>query len=1081
VGSYIAIPEGAIPTVRILDQRSFTIHNVEIGCAPVIPAENDDRPLLYNKNMAIYGQNAFYPASPVMISEVTDIRGTDVVVLGITPFQYNPVTKDLVVYRDLKVTIECTGGNGTFGDDAFRSRFWDPMMSDQILNFSSLPAIDYNKRLQSYLNSNLDNDECEYIIITPEGPDFLNWADSVRRFRIEQGILTKVFTLTDVGGNTTSAIKAFIDNAYNNWTIKPSACLLFGDYGTDATKNVISYMYPHPAGYPQFASDNYYADVTGDNLPDVVMARIVANNNNQLTILITKILDYERNPPTDFDFYDKPVTALGWQTERWFQLCSEITGGFFLYEHSKHPRRINALYQGNPNVDPWSTATNTSQILSYFGPSGLAYIPSTPQQMPCCWTGGNATKINQALDSGAFAIFHRDHGEYTGWGEPSYHSNNIDQLNNTLLTFVWSINCQTGAYHRPSECFAERFVRHTKNGHNSGAVGIIAASEVSYSFVNDTYLWGSIDNLWTDFMPDKTTFPASRGLLPAFGNAAGKHFLKQSSWPYNSGDKLITYRLFHHLGDAFQCIFSEIPIDLSVTHDSVIEYGSTTFTITANDSAFIALTVADEIIATAYGDDSNPVIMTIPVLPVGTEVLVTVTKTNFLRYSDVVEVTTESLIANFSANITSLCVGSSVDFTDMSTGSPETWAWEFQGGTPATSGDQNPSGIFYNTAGNYDVTLTVTKTGQNPSTTTKTGYILVINLPEAAFQAPNGCAGQPVQFTDESNPNGGQITDWQWDFGDSNTSNEQNPAHTYDTIGTYTVTLTVTVDGLCSDAAVAQIEITTVPGVAGIPVGPADLCEGLTGIDYTSSGASDALFYIWEIYPAEAGTITGSSTTGTVDLTADYTGTFTLKVEGVNDCGEGAFSDELTVMVNDVPDISGTPEGVDSVNLNLIQTADFTTTGAPTADSYAWTLVPSEAGTISGDGTTGSATFNKEYKGIATLNVKGINECGESLASEDKEVTLYAPVGIAEHTGVGINVFPNPTTGTFTLELTASTSQNVNIRIFNTLGASVYTEQDVLVSGKTLNVIHLTGIPEGIYYIRIETGSGNIIQKLVIR
>ena len=67
---------------------------------------------------------------------------------------------------------------------------------------------------------------------------------------------------------------------------------------------------------------------------------------------------------------------------------------------------------------------------------------------------------------------------------------------NNELPFIFSINCQTGAYHRSAECFAEKFHRYTYNGQNSGALGLIAATEVSYSFVNDTYVWGLYDNMF---------------------------------------------------------------------------------------------------------------------------------------------------------------------------------------------------------------------------------------------------------------------------------------------------------------------------------------------------------------------------------------------------------------------------------------------------------------------------------------------------------------------------------------------------------------------------------------------------------
>ena len=96
-GGYIAIPQGATAKLRIVSQRTDVIHNVEIAPAPRIPLENDNKPLNYTPNPAVYSQNAFYPASPAQISSVTKFRGVDVVMLGMTPFQYNPVTKDMIV------------------------------------------------------------------------------------------------------------------------------------------------------------------------------------------------------------------------------------------------------------------------------------------------------------------------------------------------------------------------------------------------------------------------------------------------------------------------------------------------------------------------------------------------------------------------------------------------------------------------------------------------------------------------------------------------------------------------------------------------------------------------------------------------------------------------------------------------------------------------------------------------------------------------------------------------------------------------------------------------------------------------
>ncbi len=113
-GKLIAIPQGSRPLFEIISSRTEVLHGVEIAPAPRIPKDDENVPLDYIKNEEIYSRNAFYPAEPVVISNAMKIRGVDAVMLGITPFQYNPVTKELMIYRDLKVRITFTGGNGQY-------------------------------------------------------------------------------------------------------------------------------------------------------------------------------------------------------------------------------------------------------------------------------------------------------------------------------------------------------------------------------------------------------------------------------------------------------------------------------------------------------------------------------------------------------------------------------------------------------------------------------------------------------------------------------------------------------------------------------------------------------------------------------------------------------------------------------------------------------------------------------------------------------------------------------------------------------------------------------------------------------
>jgi PKD repeat protein len=85
---------------------------------------------------------------------------------------------------------------------------------------------------------------------------------------------------------------------------------------------------------------------------------------------------------------------------------------------------------------------------------------------------------------------------------------------------------------------------------------------------------------------------------------------------------------------------------------------------------------------------------------------------------------TQAPKADFAASATTILVGDSVTFTDLSTGDPYVWNWTFAGGEPGASTQQNPT-ITYNTAGTYTVTLTATNECGS-DTETKVGYINVI-------------------------------------------------------------------------------------------------------------------------------------------------------------------------------------------------------------------------------------------------------------------------------------------------------------------------------------------------------------------
>jgi Zn-dependent metalloprotease len=146
-------------------------------------------------------------------------------------------------------------------------------------------------------------------------------------------------------------------------------------------------------------------------------------------------------------------------------------------------------------------------------------------------------------------------------------------------------------------------------------------------------------------------------------------------------------------------------------------------------------------------------------------------------------------VADFSGTPTSGSVPLTVNFTDLSSNDPTSWSWNF--GDTGTSTQKNPTHV-YTASGSYTVTLTATNSSGS-DVETKVNYITVTALqpPVADFTASATTIneGQDVTFTDLSTNN---PTSWSWTFagGTPSSSTAENPTITYNTAGTYTVSLT---------------------------------------------------------------------------------------------------------------------------------------------------------------------------------------------------------------------------------------------------------------------------------------------------
>ena len=144
-----------------------------------------------------------------------------------------------------------------------------------------------------------------------------------------------------------------------------------------------------------------------------------------------------------------------------------------------------------------------------------------------------------------------------------------------------------------------------------------------------------------------------------------------------------------------------------------------------------------------------------------------------------------------------------------------TYAWDFTSDGEEESSDASPT-FTYTTPGTYTVSVTVTN-GAGSDSEVKNDYITVVEVPAppvAAFTSNrrSGAAPLTVRFTDIST--GSMPMTYSWNFGDAGTSSDQNPTHTYEETGTYTVTLMAT-NSLGTDTVTRTGYITVTEGQPG--------------------------------------------------------------------------------------------------------------------------------------------------------------------------------------------------------------------------------------------------------------------------
>jgi len=345
--------------------------------------------------------------------------------------------------------------------------------------------------------------------------------------------------------------------------------------------------------------------------------------------------------------------------------------------------------------------------------------------------------------------------------------------------------------------------------------------------------------------------------------------------------------------------------------------------------------------------------------------------------------------ADFVADVTEICTGGFVSFTDLSTNATS-WSWTFEGGVPAFSLEQNPTVVYADT-GTFNIELMVSD-GVTFSTLLREDYISVLTAPEKA-SAPAGeielCGGMAYVYTTDT-----------IDFAQNYTWTVAPPAAgTFEGNGTEVIFQTsdnwvgnfiikVKATNTCGDGEWSNnlaCELFLSPTQFNL-TGGGEICEGDPGVEIgLQDSESDVDYELWKNDTATGILVAGTGEAISFGL---FTEEGTYSATGSNGICDAVMIGDTTVVVNMLPAQLTKPLGEEEV-CNINENV-YTTTGVVEFDTIIWTLSPEEAGTILNEGLTASITWNVDYDSVATLSAQAANSCGSGLVSEELEIHVFS-------------------------------------------------------------------------------------------
>jgi len=276
------------------------------------------------------------------------------------------------------------------------------------------------------------------------------------------------------------------------------------------------------------------------------------------------------------------------------------------------------------------------------------------------------------------------------------------------------------------------------------------------------------------------------------------------------------------------------------------------------------------------------------------------------------------------------CNGLAVNYTSASDPTASGFWWSFGTGFPADTANTQDASFTYSSYGNYNVTLVAQKGTACADTATYT--IQLTELIPDFLDLDTVCVNSLVNFVDQSTVSNGNLTNWQWDFGDGSNSTAQNPTHGYSSAGDFNVQLIVTSDLGCVDS-ITKTQTVKVAPVASI--GPVDACSGLN-ITFSNLSDPTASDFWWDF-----GTGNPADTSNAFEPTFTYPsyGSYTVTLLAQKNTG---CQTSATYVLN-ISELTTDFTMVDTACVNSIVSMTDQTVSAATMTQWEWDF---------GDGTT---------------------------------------------------------------------------------------------------------------------------------